>query len=151
MFRTALTFDSVISLTLWHAPSSLLLTFQCCYWELQFFQLEYFLFITSLCGHLTYIETLWKLWNEAWIDPMEMFCSRHTFFMTRYGSSNIRWCSCTPMCHWLRDITLSSNVLTTLGFSTIIIGSGWNNFIGFIPQIISLTVIHLFIEVIWYL
>ena len=27
--------------------------------------------ITSFCSHLTYIETLW---NEAWNDPMEMFC-----------------------------------------------------------------------------
>ena len=29
--------------------------------------------ITSFCGHLTYIEKLWKLGNEARIDPMEMF------------------------------------------------------------------------------
>ena len=32
--------------------------------------------------------------------------------MTIYGSLNIRWLSCTPMCHWLRDITLSSNEMT---------------------------------------
>ena len=43
--------------------------------------------------------------------PMEMFSSWHTFFMTIYGSLNIRWLSCIPMCHWLRDITLSSNVI----------------------------------------
>ena len=41
-------------------------------------------FITSFCGHLTYIEILWKLWNEEWIDPMEVFCSRHTFFLWPY-------------------------------------------------------------------
>ena len=35
--------------------------------------------ITSFCGHFTYIETLWKLWTEAWNDPMEMFCSRQIF------------------------------------------------------------------------
>ena len=64
--------------------------------------------ITSFCSHFTYIETLWKLWNEAWIYPMEMF-QTHLLFMTIYGSLNIRWRPCTPMCHWLRDITLSSN------------------------------------------
>ena len=37
--------------------------------------------ITSICGHFTYIETLWKLWNDVWNDPMEMFCFRHTFFL----------------------------------------------------------------------
>ena len=44
-------------------------------------------------------------------NPMEMFCWRHTSFLWPYiyGSLNIRWQSCTPMCHWLRDITLSSN------------------------------------------
>ena len=26
---------------------------------------------------------------------------------------NIKWCSCTPMCHWLRDITSSSNALAS--------------------------------------
>ena len=35
--------------------------------------------ITSFWRHFTYIETLWKLWNEAWNDPMEMVFSRHTF------------------------------------------------------------------------
>ena len=48
---------------------------------------------------------------------MEMFLSRHTFFLWPYMVScgalqwplNIRWCWCTPMCHWLRDITLSSD------------------------------------------
>ena len=40
--------------------------------------------ITNFCLHFTYIETLWKLSNlsnEAWNHPMEMFCSRHTFFL----------------------------------------------------------------------
>ena len=27
--------------------------------------------ITSFCSHLAYTETFW---NEAWNDPMEMFC-----------------------------------------------------------------------------
>ena len=40
--------------------------------------------ITSFCGHLTCIETLWNLWSEARIDPMEMFCFRHTFFLWPY-------------------------------------------------------------------
>ena len=40
--------------------------------------------ITSFCGHLMYVETLWKFWNEAWIDPIEMFCSRYTFFLWPY-------------------------------------------------------------------
>ena len=31
------------------------------------------LLITSICDHFTCIETLWKLWNEARNDPMEMF------------------------------------------------------------------------------
>ena len=30
------------------------------------------------------VETLWKLWNEAWIDPVEMFCSTHIFFLWPY-------------------------------------------------------------------
>ena len=51
-------------------------------------------------------------YSTQW-DPIEMFCSRHTFFVTIYGlkwsSFNIRLRSCVPMCHWLRDITLSSN------------------------------------------
>ena len=62
-----------------------------------------------------YIETLW---NEAWNDPMGNVLSRHTFFLWPYmvlrwalqWPLNIRWCWCIPMCHWLRDITLSSNV-----------------------------------------
>ena len=40
--------------------------------------------ITSFCGHFTYTETLWKLWNEAWNDTMEIFCFRHTFFLWPY-------------------------------------------------------------------
>ena len=42
---------------------------------------QHFLVITSFLSHSTYIETLW---NEAWNDPMEMFCSRHTFFLWPY-------------------------------------------------------------------
>ena len=44
-------------------------------------------FITYFCGHFTYIETLWKVmkWSMKWPysiqwGPVEMFCSRHTFF-----------------------------------------------------------------------
>ena len=45
--------------------------------------------------------------------------SGHTFFLWPYMVScgalqwplNIRWCWCTPTCHWLCDITLSSNGL----------------------------------------
>ena len=43
-----------------------------------------FVSITSFCRHLTYRETIWKLWNEAWNGPMEMFCSRHTFYLWPY-------------------------------------------------------------------
>ena len=30
--------------------------------------LKVFHVITSFCGGLMYIETLWNLWTEAWID-----------------------------------------------------------------------------------
>ena len=47
---------------------------------------------------------------------MEMFCPDTPFlwqYMVSCGALqwpwNIRWCWCTPMCHWLLDITLSSN------------------------------------------
>ena len=33
----------------------------------------------------------------------------HLLFMNIYGSLNIRRLSCTAVCHWLHDITLSSN------------------------------------------
>ena len=89
--------------------------------------------ITSLYVDFTYIETLWKVvkWSMKW--PMEMFCSRHTFFLWPYVRPhvrplNIRWRWCTPMCHWLHDITLSSigtfkEKLDTLNDPTVIITS----------------------------
>ena len=54
-------------------------------------------------------------WSMKW--PNGNVLSRHTFFLWPYMVScgalqwplNIRWCWCTTMCHWLRDITLSSN------------------------------------------
>ena len=74
----------------------------------------YFHFMTSFCDHLTYIETLWKL--VKW----KCFVPDTPSFVTIYGlmwSSSVtfkhRWCWRTPMCHWLRDITLSGNDLTT--------------------------------------
>ena len=81
----------------------------------------FLLFITSFYGHFTAIETLWKVvkWSMKWPysiqwEPIEMFCFRHIFFLWSYGvlwsSFNIRWRSCAPICHWLRDFTLSSNV-----------------------------------------
>ena len=49
--------------------------------------------ITSFCGHLMYIETLWKVmnWSIKWPystqwDQIEIFRPRHTFlFVTMYG------------------------------------------------------------------
>ena len=74
--------------------------------------------IISFCSHLTYIETLW---NEACNDPMEMFCPDAPSLLTIYGlvctlqwPLNIGWPWCTPMCHWLRDITLSSSAIIKL-------------------------------------
>ena len=54
--------------------------------------------------------------------PIGNVLSRHTFFFWPYMVScgalqlplNIRWCWCTPICHWLRDITLSRNVAENL-------------------------------------
>ena len=40
--------------------------------------------VTNFGGHFMYIETSWKFWNEAWIDPMELFCYRHTYFLRPY-------------------------------------------------------------------
>ena len=40
---------------------------------------------------------------------IEIFCSRHTsFFWSDMVSMVTRWCWSIRMCHWLRDITLSS-------------------------------------------
>ena len=53
-------------------------------------------------------------WSMKW--PNGNILSRHTFlwpYMPSCGalwwSLNIRWRGCTTLCHWLRDITLSSN------------------------------------------
>ena len=76
--------------------------------------LDYWEGITSLCGHLTYMETLWKLWNEGRIDPMEMFCSRHHFFLCVIGYATSLYPVmiyfiniCCNTC-WITDISLRS-------------------------------------------
>ena len=54
-------------------------------------------------------------WSVKWPSGNVLF--RHAFFLWSYmvlcgalqWPLNIRWRWCTPMCHWLRDITLSSN------------------------------------------
>ena len=52
-------------------------------------------------------------WSMKWSNGNVL--SRHTFFWpymvscgTLQSPLNIRWRWCTPLCHWLRDITLSS-------------------------------------------
>ena len=52
-------------------------------------------FIISFCGRLTYIETLWNLWTEAWIDlvPHMSIC----FASVRWLKNRI-W---TPLSRWL--------------------------------------------------
>ena len=55
-------------------------------------------------------------WSMDWPNGNVLF-QTYLLFMTIYGSLNIRWRSCTPMCHWLRDITLSSNVFDVYRFS----------------------------------
>ena len=67
----------------------------------------------NFCCHFTYMETLWKLWNEAGNDLIpcngtqwKCFVPDTPLFMTIYGSLNIRWFLCVAMCHWLRNINL---------------------------------------------
>ena len=108
------------------------------------FEFYHSLLITSFCGHLMYIETLWKVvkWSMKWPysiqrDLIEMFCSRHTFSLWPYmvirSSVKIRWCSCGPMCHWLRDTTLSSNVIVvyfTCGPVSVVYLKWWVGMVG---------------------
>ena len=61
----------------------------------------------AIDGKSWYIMKVVK-WSMYWPNRNLLF-QTHLLFITIYGSLNIRWCSCTPMCHWLRDITLSSN------------------------------------------
>ena len=81
--------------------------------------------ITSFCGHFTYI---WEHYESCEMKhKMTLFHTMgpngnalfqtHLLFMTIYGSLNIRLLSCTPMCHWLHDITLSSNELSRMQVS----------------------------------
>ena len=56
--------------------------------------------ITSFCWHFTYMETLWKVvkWSIKWQwDPIEMFGSRHTFFLWPYGPM---WSSSVKLLTW---------------------------------------------------
>ena len=71
---------------------------------------------TRFCGHFTYVESLWKLWNEVWIGPMEMFCSRHIFFFWPYvlcGALQRKFSHKMTLVHlkvpYCRTLTLSSN------------------------------------------
>ena len=43
-------------------------------------------------------------WSMNWPNGNVLF-QTHLLFMTIYGSLNIRWHSCTQMCHWLCNIT----------------------------------------------
>ena len=47
-------------------------------------------------------------WSMNWPNGNALF-QTHLLLMTIYGSLNVRWYSCTPMYHWLCDITLASN------------------------------------------
>ena len=74
-----------------------------------------FQLITSLSSHLTY-KKHYEMKHE--MTRWKCFVQTHLLFVTIYGlvwsssvTLNIRWRSCAPMCHWLRDITLSSNGL----------------------------------------
>ena len=74
---------------------------------------------------ICHIRNIMK-WSMKW--PNGNFLSRHTFFLWPYmvscgalqWSLNIRWCWCTAMCHWLHDITLSSNAAEILLEKTLI-------------------------------
>ena len=80
-----------------------------------------FLFVKRLIFYpLLAVVVIWHIrnimkWSMKW--PNGNVLSRHTFYLWPYmvsceahqWSLNIRWRWCTPMCHWLHDITLSSN------------------------------------------
>ena len=51
-------------------------------------------------------------WGMNWPSG-NVLLQTHLIFMTIYGSLNIRWLFCTSMCHWLCDITLTSNETET--------------------------------------
>ena len=73
--------------------------------------------ITSNCSHLMYIETVWnevRKWpnvNDAFSANITIRCDDYPFGLPcgcLLSPLNIRWCWCTPMCHWLRDIKVIS-------------------------------------------
>ena len=71
------------------------------------------------CGHASHpwYSNIMK-WSMKW-PKWKCFVHTHLFwpYMVSCGARqwplNIRWRWCIPMCHWLHDITLSSNVLCT--------------------------------------